>query len=51
MPYNTLSFEILDIDNNPPTVRNYYIESMDRTYIYLRISCDESVNVYSMLTL
>ncbi|KAL4449717.1 hypothetical protein ABPG74_008090 [Tetrahymena malaccensis] len=51
MPYNTLSFEILDIDNNPPVVRNYYIESMDRTYMYLRISCDESVNVYSILTL
>lgn len=51
MPYNSLSFEILDIDNNPPNVINYYIESMDRTYMYLRISCDESITVYSMLTL
>lgn len=51
MPYNTLSFEILDVDSIPPTVINYYIESMDRTYMYLRVSCDESVNIYSMLTL
>jgi len=32
-------------------VINYYIEAMDRTYVYLRISCDESVTIYSMLTL
>lgn len=51
MPYDTLSFEILDSDDIAPTVINYYIESMDRTYMYLRISCDESVTIYSMLTL
>lgn len=51
LTYNTLSFEILDTDTTSPTVINYYIEAMDRTYVYLRISCDESVTIYSMLTL
>lgn len=51
LTYPSLSFEILNLDTTPPSVINYYIEQMDRTYIYLRISSDESVIIYSMLTL
>lgn len=51
MPYNSLSFEILDVDTIAPKVINYYIESLDRTYLYLRISSNESVVIYSMMTL
>ncbi|KAL4501728.1 hypothetical protein ABPG72_018779 [Tetrahymena utriculariae] len=51
MPYDTISIEILDVDKAAPQVINYYIESMDRTYMYLRISSDESITVYSMLSL
>lgn len=51
MPYSSLSFEILDADKASPKVINYYIESLDRTYLYLRISSDESVVIYAMMTL
>jgi len=51
MPYNSLAFEILETDANPPKIINYYIESLDRTYLYLRISTDESVIIYSMMTI
>lgn len=46
-----MSFEILEVDNDPPKIINYYIESLDRTYLYLRISSDESIIIYSMMTI
>ena len=51
MNTNIINFEILDIDNLPPKLLNYYIVDMDRTYMYFRISTSESGWVRYMLTL
>ena len=49
MNTNIINFEIMDIDNSPPTILNYYIVDMDRTYMYFRISTSESGWVYYIL--
>jgi len=51
METDILNFEILDIDNEVPLVLNEYIVTLDRTYMYYRISTSESVWVYYLLTL
>lgn len=51
MPTDLLNFEILDIDNEPPQILNEYIVTMDRTYMYYRISTSENVWAHYMLTL
>jgi len=51
MPYKKLTFEMLDVDNQPPKIINYYIHNMDRTFMNFRISSSESAHTYYMLTL
>ena len=51
METDTINVEILDIDTEPPEVLNEYIVTMDRTYMYYRISTSESAWVYYLLTL
>jgi hypothetical protein len=50
MPYTYMNFEILDVDNTPPNILNWYLVTLDRTYMYFRISTDESIHTYYMLT-
>lgn len=46
MSYDTVNFEILQDDNKPPEVINYYAVDIGRTYLYFRASIDESVTLY-----
>lgn len=51
METDQLSFEILDIDYEVPTILNHYIVELERTYMYYRISTSESAYVYYLLSL
>jgi hypothetical protein len=51
MTVNQLNFEILDIDYDPPTLKNDYIVELERTYMYYRISTSESSWSYYLLSL
>ena len=50
MNTNIINFEIMDLDNAPPDILNYYIVDMDRTYMYFRISTSESGWIYWILS-
>ena len=51
MPFKEMTFEMLDVDLDPPKIINYYITNMDRTFMNFRISSSESAITYYMLTL
>lgn len=51
MNTDIINFEMLDLDHSPPTLLNYYIVDMDRTYMYFRVSSSESGWVRYLLTL
>lgn len=46
MPSKIVNFEILQQDNNPPIVLNYYAVNTGRTMMYFRASIDKSVTLY-----
>eukprot|EP01015_Nassula_variabilis_P005323 TRINITY_DN1388_c0_g1_i2.p1 TRINITY_DN1388_c0_g1~~TRINITY_DN1388_c0_g1_i2.p1 ORF type:complete len:252 (+),score=55.66 TRINITY_DN1388_c0_g1_i2:56-811(+) len=48
---DTINFEILDVDKEPPAILNYYIADLGRTYMYFRISASETAVVYYLLSL
>jgi hypothetical protein len=46
MPSKTVNFEILQSDDKPPIVINYYAVDIGRTMMYFRASIDESVTLF-----
>lgn len=46
-----MNFEILQSDDKPPEIVNYYSVRTGRTSMYFRASIDESVTLYYYLAL
>ena len=46
-----MTFELLDVDNTPPKIINYYTFNKDRTFMNLRISSSESATTFTLLSL
>jgi hypothetical protein len=46
LPTPTINFEIEDVDSKPPSIEEYQITDLQMKSAKLRVSCDESAQVY-----